>query len=169
VLWRHHFQTSGSGSGGRIHSSRRSTSLRERRQGRCLRAGLNAFLSRCYDWSNQLWPATCLLSLPLPKLEWLAERASAPSHSSLHAERLRVLRVTMRTVQDSVNNHLDQIQLVLEEAEGQMADEMLRLFDTIIQETARELTAIGNMEAFVEKPMESGQGLDVAAGSGAVR
>jgi hypothetical protein len=69
----------------------------------------------------------------------------------------------MRTVQDIVNNNLNQLQLLRLEAEGHVSDGTLRLFDETIQNTAAELTALGDMKAFAEKPMASGPGLDVGA------
>jgi hypothetical protein len=77
------------------------------------------------------------------------------------AEQLRVLRVTMRTVQDIVNNNLNQLQLLRLEAEGHVPEHTLTLFDQTIRDTAAELTALANMEVFAEKPMASGPGLDV--------
>ena len=85
--------------------------------------------------------------------------------AQLRAEQLRVLRVTMRTVQDIVNNNLNQLQLLRLQAEGHVPDETLTLFDETIQDTAKKLTALGNMEVFAEKPMASGPGLDVSTSS----
>jgi hypothetical protein len=82
--------------------------------------------------------------------------------AQLRAEQLRVLRVTMRTVQDIVNNNLNKLQLLRLEAEGHVPDETLTLFDETIRDTAAQLTALANMEAFAEKPMASGPGLDVS-------
>ena len=79
--------------------------------------------------------------------------------AQLQAEQLRVLRVTMRTVQDIVNNNLNQLQLL------RVQEETLTLFDETIHDTAAQLTALGNMEVFAEKPMASGPGLDVSASS----
>lgn len=84
----------------------------------------------------------------------------------LQAEQLRVLRVTIRTVQDIVNNNLNQLQLLRLEAEGLVNDEALFRFDAIIQDTATRLTAIGNMTVFSEKAMASGIGLDVPPETG---
>jgi hypothetical protein len=81
--------------------------------------------------------------------------------AQLHDEQLRVLRVTMRTVQDIVNNNLNQLQLLRLEAEGCVPQHALTLFDETIQDTAAQLAALGNMKVFAEKPMASGQGLDV--------
>ena len=81
--------------------------------------------------------------------------------TQLHAEQLRVLQVTMRTVQDVVNNNLNQLQLLRMEADGHVSDATLTLFDDTIRDTAAQLTAIGDMQSFAEKPMASGVGLDV--------
>jgi hypothetical protein len=62
------------------------------------------------------------------------------------------------------NNNLNQLQLLRLEAEGHVQDETLTLFDETIRDTAAQLTALGNMEVVVEKPMASGLGLDVSPG-----
>ena|ERR1700687_3488048 len=77
------------------------------------------------------------------------------------AEHLRVVHVTMRTVQDIVNNCLNQLQLVRLDAEGVMPEESLRLFDKTIQETSAKLKVLGDLKVFVEKQMAVGSGLDV--------
>jgi hypothetical protein len=95
-----------------------------------------------------------------------AERAAARQRThdaQLVGEQLRVLRVTMRTVQDIVNNNLNQLQLLRIEADGLVPDETLALFDNALRDTAAQLTALGNMKVFAEKPMASGPGLDVLA------
>jgi hypothetical protein len=84
------------------------------------------------------------------------------SHEArLLAEQLRVLQVTMRTVQDIVNNNLNQLQLLRLDAEGHVPADTMRLFDDALQDTATQLRALGNMAAFAEKPMAGGPGLDV--------
>jgi hypothetical protein len=75
--------------------------------------------------------------------------------------------VTMRTVQDIVNNNLNQLQLLRLEADGHVSDETLRLFDATIVDTAAQLTALGNLELYAEKPMESGPGVDLNPSSAA--
>jgi hypothetical protein len=88
-------------------------------------------------------------------------RARAKEAAVLEAERLRVVQVTMRTVQDVVNNALNQLQLVRLEAEGHVPDASLELFDKVIHETAAQLQALGDLEAYTEKQMAAGRGLDV--------
>jgi signal transduction protein with GAF and PtsI domain len=78
----------------------------------------------------------------------------------LQAERLRVVRLTMRTVQDIVNNCLNQLLLFRLSAEGRMPEESLVLFDEAVYETAEKLKALGDVEAFAEKELEIGTGLD---------
>jgi hypothetical protein len=77
----------------------------------------------------------------------------------LERERLRVVEVTMRTVQDIVNNCLNQLQLVRIEAEGHVADETLVLFDQSIQEAAAQLTTLSGLKVYAEQPMGMGPGL----------
>jgi hypothetical protein len=80
----------------------------------------------------------------------------------LRTEQLRVVQVTMRTVQDIVNNNLNQLQILRLEAEGHVPDGTLVLFDATIQDTAAQLAALANMEVFAEKRMASGPALDVS-------
>jgi hypothetical protein len=80
--------------------------------------------------------------------------------AELQAEQLRVVHVTMRTVQDIVNNCLNQVQLLRVDAEGIVPEESLRLFDEAIQETSAQLKTLGNLDVFAEQPMAVGSGLD---------
>jgi PAS domain S-box-containing protein len=83
----------------------------------------------------------------------------------LQTERLRVVKVTMRTVHDIVNNCLNQLQLLRYEAEGHVSQDALELFDQSIQETAERLKVLGDLEAYTENQMSIGTGLD-ASGTG---
>jgi signal transduction protein with GAF and PtsI domain len=80
--------------------------------------------------------------------------------AQLQAERLRVVHMTMRTVQDIVNNCLNQLQLLRFDAEGHVPQESLMLFDHAIETAARKLRALGNLQVFAEHPMEVGPGVD---------
>jgi|SoiMethySBSTD1v2_1073268.scaffolds.fasta_scaffold195590_3 hypothetical protein len=77
----------------------------------------------------------------------------------LQEHRLRVLKATMRTVQDIVNNCLNSLQLFRLEAEDVLSPESLALFDQLIRETAAKLTALGDLEATPERLMASGIGI----------
>lgn len=78
----------------------------------------------------------------------------------MQAERLRVVQVTMRTVQDIVNNCLNQLQLLRMSAEGHVPEESLVLFDDAIQDATTKLRAMADVKTFTEKRMAIGQGLD---------
>jgi CheY-like chemotaxis protein len=89
----------------------------------------------------------------------LLKDAIVRHEAQMEGERLRVVKVTMRTVQDIVNNCLNQLQLLRLAAEGHVPEESLLLFDQTIQDTSAKLTALGDMEVFVENLMEIGTGL----------
>jgi len=93
-------------------------------------------------------------------VDFVSASRRARREVSLQDERLRVVQVTMRTVQDIVNNCLNQLQLVrFEAAEGHVSEEALTIFDGAIQETAAKLTALGDLHAYTEKTMAIGLGL----------
>ena len=79
----------------------------------------------------------------------------------LQAERLRAVHVTMRTVQDIVNNCLNQLQVLRFEAEGHVPEASLEAFDEAIRSASAKLRALGNLEVFAEKEMAMGTGLEV--------
>jgi signal transduction protein with GAF and PtsI domain len=78
----------------------------------------------------------------------------------LQAERLRVVQVTMRTVQDVVNNCLNQLQVLRISAEGHVPQESLHLFDEAIHDASAKLRAMADVKTFTEKRMAVGPGLD---------
>jgi signal transduction protein with GAF and PtsI domain len=81
--------------------------------------------------------------------------------AQLQAERLRVVQITMRTVQDIVNNCLNQLQVLRIDAEGRVPEQSLTAFDEAIHDASAKLRVLGNMEVFAEKAMVIGMGLDV--------
>src|SRR4029434_3845509 len=74
----------------------------------------------------------------------------------LQAERLRVVQVTMRTVQDVVNNCLNQLQVLRISAEGHVPQESLHLFDEAIHDASAKLRAMADVKTFTEKRMAIG-------------
>jgi hypothetical protein len=80
--------------------------------------------------------------------------------TDLRIEQLRVLRMTMRTVQDIVSNALMSLYEFREEAEPHVSTRALELFDHIIADTAQRLQTIGDLENVAEKPMVIGMGID---------
>jgi hypothetical protein len=93
------------------------------------------------------------------------EKREAERQAEREAEQLRVVHVTMRTVQDIVNNCLNQLQVLRMAAEDLVPEESLGLFDKAIQETSAKLKALGDLEVFAEKPMAVGSSLDVSGPS----
>ena len=93
------------------------------------------------------------------------EKREAERQAEREAEQLRVVHVTMRTVQDIVNNCLNQLQVLRMDAEDLVSEESLGLFDKAIQETSAKLKALGDLEVFAEKQMAVGSGLDVSGPS----
>ena len=77
-------------------------------------------------------------------------------------ERLKILRATMRTVNDIVGNFLNKLQLFQMEAEEKNAlpPESLELMDSIIQDTTTRLRMLGDLETIHEKPMCGDIGID---------
>ncbi len=83
-------------------------------------------------------------------------------------QRLRVLKATMRTVQDIVNNALNGLVLMrLEGESGKPLDrESLRLMDSIIYETSQKLKELGDLDDTPEKEIDSGiTVIDIERGS----
>jgi hypothetical protein len=78
----------------------------------------------------------------------------------LRAEQLRVVQVTMRTVQDIVNNCLNQLLLLRLDAEAYVPAESIESFDRAIKDASSRLNALADLEAYAEKQMEIGTGLD---------
>ena len=99
-----------------------------------------------------------VLVIPALLIDRLVSR-QRQHEAQLQIERLRVVRVTMRTVQDIVNNALNQLQLVRIEAETHVPDEVLAQFDETIHETAAKLKELGDLEIYVETHMVIGAGL----------
>jgi K+-sensing histidine kinase KdpD len=92
---------------------------------------------------------------------WILQRGRQRElEVALQAERLRVVHVTMRTVQHVVNNSLNQLQALRMGAEGHVPEESLATFDATIRDTFSKLTALGNVRSYAEKPMALGVGLD---------
>jgi hypothetical protein len=78
----------------------------------------------------------------------------------LRAEQLRVLRMTMRTVQDIVGNALMSLYMFRAEAEPSVSHQSLALFDHIIADTAERLKKIGDLETVAETRMSAGMGIE---------
>jgi len=93
---------------------------------------------------------------------WLSNRRKR-RQVALAEERLRILNATMRTVQDVVNNLLNNIQFFRTEAEGVSPEETLNHLDVVIEQAVKQIRSPGNLDEVREKQMASGVGIDYAA------
>jgi hypothetical protein len=84
--------------------------------------------------------------------------------SQLQAEQLRVLHMTMRTVQDIVGNALMSMYLFRAEAEPNVSLSALAQFDHIISDTAERLKAISDLKIVSETRMSAGMGIEYQTG-----
>ena len=78
----------------------------------------------------------------------------------IREQRLRVLKATMRTVQNIVNNSLNNLQLFRIEAEGLLPPESLRAFDRIVKQTSAELRHLGDLTSTPEVHLATGVGIE---------
>jgi PAS domain S-box-containing protein len=95
----------------------------------------------------------------------ITERKQAEAQARRHlaeiqSQRLRIFRATMTTVHDIVNNFLSHMQLIRLEAEGRLSEETLALFDRLIDENAKELRVLGDLETIREKELAIGTGIE---------
>jgi hypothetical protein len=74
----------------------------------------------------------------------------------VQAQRLRVLKATMRTVQDIVNTYLNSAQLIELEAGDALSPGTLRLLNAATRDTAMKLSALGNLASTPEIEMVAG-------------
>ena len=80
--------------------------------------------------------------------------------ANVQGERLRILKATMRTVQDIVNNALMSLHMFRAEAEPNVSPQALELFDRIVRETAAQLKTLGDLEHVTETQMAMGPGIE---------
>ena len=98
----------------------------------------------------------------IPKLIEHGELTRRQHQHEVQEERLRVLRATMRTVHDIVNNFMYSLQLFQLEAEEKntLAPESLALMESIIRDTSDRLKKLGDLGSTPEKQMAGGIGID---------
>jgi PAS domain S-box-containing protein len=85
--------------------------------------------------------------------------------AQVQVARLNVLKATMRTVQDIVNNALMSLCLFRNEAEPHVSPPSLQLFDDIINETVSKLRALGDLDHVAETDMVIGTGISYQSNS----
>lgn len=88
--------------------------------------------------------------------------------AEIQAQRLRVLKATMRSVHHLVNNFLNGLQLFRLDAEDILPPESLALFDELVRDTAAQLQVLGDLDATPEKPTPIGICIDYDAPRAAI-
>jgi hypothetical protein len=79
--------------------------------------------------------------------------------AEVQAEKLRTLKATMRTVQDIVNNFLNNLMVFELEAAATMPSESVDQLERLIHETSAKLKSLGNLTSVEEKPLAAGVGI----------
>jgi hypothetical protein len=77
----------------------------------------------------------------------------------IQANRLSVLKATMRTVQDIMNNFINSMQLVQLEAGDALSPEASALLERITHEATTKLRDLGNLDSVPETEMAVGTGI----------
>jgi hypothetical protein len=98
---------------------------------------------------NALLTAVLVIAVGLFIDVFVAGR-KAKREAEIQAQRLSVLKATMRTVQEIVNNAFNELRLFRLDAEGLLPQESLKLFDGVIRGTAAKLKALGDLESTPE-------------------
>jgi hypothetical protein len=78
----------------------------------------------------------------------------------VQAQRLQVLKATMRTVHDLMGNFLNNLQFFRMEAEDALSAESLATFDELVKDTASKLKTLGDLEEVHEKEGATGPMID---------
>lgn len=79
--------------------------------------------------------------------------------AEIEAQKLRTHRATMRTVQDIVNNFLNNLMLFEIPAKGDMPPGSVATVEGLIQHTSRQLRSLGDLESVVETSLAVGAGI----------
>lgn len=93
-------------------------------------------------------------------IDGTAARHQRDREAEIQAQRLMVFKATMRSVHELVNDSLNQMQLFRMQAVGLMPEESLTSFDDLIERTAEELRALGNLQSTPERDTPLGRSID---------
>ena len=78
----------------------------------------------------------------------------------IEAQKLRTLKATMRTVQDIVNNFLNNLMLFEIPTKADMPHGSMDTMEELIQHTSQQLRALGDVESVVEQSLAIGVGIE---------
>jgi hypothetical protein len=97
-------------------------------------------------------------------IDQLRAKRRADLEAKMQAERLLVLKATMRTVQDIVNNFLQSMMLLEIEAGESVSPETTQLLERARRETFEKLKTLADLESTPEIEMAVGPGIDYRKG-----
>ncbi len=80
--------------------------------------------------------------------------------TEIEAQEIRTHKATMRTVQDIVNNFLNNLMLFEMPSKGNLPDGSLDTVEELIQHTAKQLRSLGDLESVVETRLAVGIGIE---------
>lgn len=101
----------------------------------------------------------CVMSLDVTARKH-AEAELDRVNREAHEQRERVFRATMNTVQNIMNNLLNNLQFVRLEAEGTLSAETLTMFDRMIHDGSAQLQQLAELQTVNERAMGIGPGID---------
>jgi PAS domain S-box-containing protein len=107
-------------------------------------------------WTSMPVPEDGLLYAVARDVTEQKRLVATAAEAEIAAQRLAVLQATMRTVHDIVNNFLNGVLLIRDEAEGLLAPDSLALFDHMIGETTAKLKILGDLTTVTEQPTPIG-------------
>lgn len=119
---------------------------------------LFGFLTRYEEYElNELLIAGFIISIGLIA-DLIKRKAEREYKLKLHLERLHVLRSTMRTMQDIINNLVVALQYFRINSEDckELDEESLELIDSLIKTTTDKINILSNLEDAHEKEIYSG-------------
>jgi len=110
-----------------------------------------------HQWDNMLIGVTLVLvGLTIDRI-LSRQRRRKRQQDEIEALRLRTLQATMRTVQDIVNNFLNNLMLFEIPAKGDGSSDTM---EELIQNTAQQLRSLGDVESVVEQTLAVGIGIE---------
>ncbi len=112
---------------------------------------------------DDIFIAFLLLGLGV-MIDGKVQKRKKQREAEIQAQRLRVLRATMVTVQDIVNNFMNSLLLFRMEAEDVLPPASLKLFDELVKDTSARIKMLGDLDSTPETSMAVGIAIDYESG-----
>lgn len=92
-------------------------------------------------------------------IDLIRQKRRKQNELEVQEQRVKVLKATMTTVHDIVNNSLSSLQLVkieMQDTQDTLSPKSLELIDSIIKDTTKKLKILGDLESIPEKKLANG-------------